>query len=273
MATIRRGLEQDLAVVQKSATANQWKVNDTSGRMEALFKSAPKYVSQDLKRTKQEIGRDVATMFCKQENLKLLDVEAVVKLLTEYKEVWLCEESMWNIIHEILEHIHQNKKDMTRQGLTEACFPVLNVENQAKSKRALDVLFSNSTATYEFKLPCEATSRREKVRFDGKGKVLQERKIAIRDKTINDKYNNLSRGHSGGYKDKKRPKSNQHHSGVKRNFEKVKRETPSSKRKPKSSGTATTSNYKGKNFTKNYVDPRKPNSGVKKEYKGKREDK
>jgi hypothetical protein len=265
LATIRRGLEQDLKIVQKSATSNQWKVNDENGRMEAIFKSAPKYVSQDLKRSKEEIGREVATMFCKQENLKLLDVEQVVKLLIEYKEVWLCEEAMWNIIHEILEHIQQNKKDMTRQGLTEACFPVLNTENQAKSKRALDVLFSNVNSTYEFKLPCESSSRREKVRMDGKGKVLQEKKIAIRDKTINDKFHNISKGSSGSYKDKKlRSHNSKNHSGVKRQPEKF-RKPDSHKNKPKPS----TSNYKGKRFDKNFVDPRnKQNSGVKKE-KGK----
>jgi hypothetical protein len=267
MATIRRGLEQDLKLVQKATSSNQWKINDENGRMEAIFKTAPKYVSQDLKRSKEEIGREVATMFCKQENLKLLDVESVVKLLTEYKEVWLCEEAMWNIIHEILEHIFQNKKDMTRQGLTEACFPVLNAENQAKSKRALDVLFSNVTSTYEFKLPCEATSRREKVRMDGKGKVLQEKKIAIRDKTINDKFQHISRGSSGGFRDKKQKhRTSNHNSGVKKYVEKNKRVES-----PKKRFNKPLSNYKGKKFDKNFVDPRvKNHSGVKKESSNKK---
>jgi hypothetical protein len=84
--SIRRGMEQDLKLLRRTSTGNSWRTNE-AGRVVAYYKSAPKYVIQDLKRSKEDIGRDVAKMFTKSESLKKLNLTDVTKLLKEYKEV------------------------------------------------------------------------------------------------------------------------------------------------------------------------------------------
>jgi hypothetical protein len=56
--TIRRGMEQDLKLLRKTSTGNSWRFNEQTGRMVATYKSAPKYVVQNLKRSQADIGRE-----------------------------------------------------------------------------------------------------------------------------------------------------------------------------------------------------------------------
>jgi hypothetical protein len=234
--------------------------------MVATYKSAPKYVIQNLKRSREDIGRDIAKMFCKADSLKKLNLSDVTKLLTEYKEVWEPEDSMYNTIGKALENIEANKADISRVGIVQSCWSILSVENQSLAEKAMDVIFNNSSASYEFKLPAKVAERAEKVKLDGKGEAFLKKKQQIRDHTVNTKFKNLFKENKGkpakkGYQGN-RPnpqKQGQKHNPGQNN----------SKKRPAEKPTG----YKGKkeNFIQNY-DPTK-NGNKKPKYNGPKKEK
>lgn len=240
--SIRRGMEQDLKLLRRTSTGNSWRTNE-SGRVVAYYKSAPKYVIQDLKRSKEAIGRDVAQMFTKSENLKKLNLTDVVKLLKEYKEVWDTEDSMWNTITKVMENIENNKADISRMGLVQACWALLSLEVQTKAENAMQTLFGNTSATYEFKLPALVGQRVEKIKIDGRGESFLKKKAQIRDHAVNSKYktifNDTRTGtKKGGYKGNRVSKSSD--------------KVDSNKKSKPNNTTPKSGGYKGKNFIKDY---------------------
>ena len=247
---IRRGMEQDLKLLRKTSTGNSWRFNELTGRMVATYKSAPKYVIQNLKRSREDIGRDVAKMFCKAENLKKLNFTDVQKLLVEYREVFEPEDSMWNTLSKALENMEANKGDISRVGMVQSCWAILSIENQTLSAKAMDVIFNNSNSSYEFKLPAKVAERAEQVKLDGKGEAFLKKKQQIRDHTVNTKFKNIFRenkpkntgGSKKGYQGKNPRKDNQ-------KFEKSGNNQSKKRTSDKISG-----GYKGKkeNFIANY---------------------
>jgi hypothetical protein len=257
--TIRRGMEQDLKLLRKTSTGNSWRFNEQTGRMVATYKSAPKYVVQNLKRSKEDIGRDIAKMFCKSESLKKLNMTDVTKLLTEYKDVWEPEDSMWNTIAKALENIDANKADISRVGIVQSCWAILSVENQSLAEKAMDVIFNNTTTTYEFKLPAKTAERTEKVKQDGKGEAFLKKKQQIRDHTVNTKFRNMFKEHkkpAGG--NKKGYQGNQGYQGNRGNPKKDAPKGDKGDKNAKKRSGEKTPGYKGKreNFIQNY-DPTK----------------
>jgi hypothetical protein len=245
--SIRRGMKQDLKLLRRTSTGNSWRTNET-GRVVAYHKSAPKYVVQDLKRSKGDIGSDVAQMFTKSENLKKLNLADVTKLLKEYKEVWSTEDTMWTTITKALENMEVNKADISRMGVLQACWALLSQEVQNKAENAIQTLFGNSTATYEFELPANTSQRVEKIKIDGRGEAFFKKKAQIRDHAVNSKYqtifkdtrngNNKGGGYKGSRAYKKDDKSTE------------KKHKP----KPQTSSHSKATGYKGKreNFIKDY---------------------
>jgi hypothetical protein len=141
-------MEQDLKLLRKTSTGNSWRNH----------RRAPKYLIQNLKRSREDIGRDVAKMFCKAESLKKLNFTDVQKLLIKYREVFEPEDSMWTTLSKALENMEANKADISRVGMVQSCFS-LSVENKALSAKAMDVILTtrirHMNSNYQLKLPRE----------------------------------------------------------------------------------------------------------------------
>ena len=251
--SIRRGMEQDLKLLRRTSTGNSWRTNE-AGRVVAYYKSAPKYVIQDLKRSRDEIGREVAQLFTKSENLKKLNLTDVTKLLREYKDVWSTEDTMYNTISKVLENMDINKSDISRMGVVQACWALLSLEVQNKAENAMQTIFGNSTALYEFKLPANTSQRVEKIKIDGRGEAFLKKKAQIRDHAVNAKYHTIIKDNRGGNNKKmggyrgSRGNKKEEKSGYKKPYEKPKNISASG------GGGAKSTGYKGKkeNYIKDY---------------------
>ena len=113
-----------------------------------IYKSAPSYVTQSLKRSEAEVAKDFATQICLGEKLKKLDYFKMIGLIKEYRDCFTHDHEMYDILQAVYDHVEENKKSLTRERLATACFPALNHKNQGVAIKALRCL----DKTYEMRL-------------------------------------------------------------------------------------------------------------------------
>jgi len=113
---------------------------DANGHAIKVYSSAPGYIVQPSGRGEMEVARELVQMLCNSEGLKGLEYGKTVQCLKDYRECFPEGEEMNIILRNLMDHLERNKAHLTREKLAESCYVVLNLENQLKHVRAMDVV-------------------------------------------------------------------------------------------------------------------------------------
>ena len=136
-------LKKELENLVKSHGSN-CVTTGADGNAYKVYTSAPGYVLQPSKKTELEVARELVQMLTVSSNLKIIEFKEIIKVLREYKDCFAPLDEMYELVYKVIEHLETNRDHLTRQTLAEACFAVLNIENQLKHAQAMDIVLKSS---------------------------------------------------------------------------------------------------------------------------------
>ena len=190
----KEAIEKELAHIRQDTGANHIR-KDADGNYWKTWSSAPCYVMQNIKRSEAEVARDICIMFCTADGLQSTDFKKSVTLLKEYKEVFTSDDEMWDILREIIDYVETNKSHLTRSKLAEACYPCLNIENQLRHHKALEIAKTGGNEMSDLIIPFFRLQKKQK---EGKTDRQLQMKDEIRDKKLQTEYNRVT-GRTSSY--------------------------------------------------------------------------
>jgi len=129
-------IKTELNNLLKVSGGNSMGTSDNNERYK-IYKSAPSYVEQPLKRPEKEVAKDFATQLCYSANLKKLNYYKIAELVKEYWECFDWKHEMHGLLGQMYKRITENKDAYNRKALAIQCFPALNHKNQGTATTAL----------------------------------------------------------------------------------------------------------------------------------------
>ena len=133
---MKRRIKRELEEIRTSHTTNSVR-KTTTGAWLQEFHHAPEGTEQTLKRTKAEVGKDVASMLCRTDSLIELDYSKLNMLLLEYRDVHdKGLDQMWDLLDNALDTLRTLKHTISRQSAAARLRCILTPKMQVNFDKA-----------------------------------------------------------------------------------------------------------------------------------------